>query len=103
MKASMQSVLRWRAINVWTKNQKMRLNEAKTKHIIFNFSKRDQFTTDLSVNEKKIEIVNETRLLGTILTSDLKWDKNTKEIVKMLTKGCSCFILQLGLQQMCKT
>ena len=34
------------------------------------------------MNEKKIEIVNETRLLGTILTSDLKWDKNTKEIVK---------------------
>ena len=69
-------------INKWTKNQKMRLNEAKTKNIIFNFSKKYQFTTELSVNDNKIEIVNETRLLGTILTSDLKWDKNTKEIVK---------------------
>ena len=45
-------------------------------------SKKYQFTTDLSVNEKKIEIVNETRLLGTILPSGLKWDKNTKEIDK---------------------
>ena len=43
-------------INVWTKNQKMRLNEAKTKDIIFNFSKKYQFTTDLSVNEKKLKL-----------------------------------------------
>ena len=58
----------------------------RTKNIILNFSKKYQLTTDLSVNEKKIEIVNEKRLLGTILTIDLKWDKNTKEIVKNACK-----------------
>ena len=31
---------------------------------------------------KKIEIVKETKLLGTHITDDLKWDKNTSEIVK---------------------
>ena len=65
-------------INSWTKKKKMRLNEKKTKSIIFNFSKKYQ----LSVNNKPIYIVEETKLLGNYLTSDLKWDKNTKEIVK---------------------
>jgi hypothetical protein len=61
---------------------KMRLNEDKTKNMIFNFSKKHQFTTELSVNGKKIDIVEETKLLGTIITSDLKWNRNTREIVK---------------------
>ena len=65
-------------INEWTKNQKVRLNEDKTKNIIFNFSKKYQFTTNLSVNEKEIELVEEVRLLGTIITKDLKWNKTTK-------------------------
>ena len=69
-------------INEWTKKKKMRLNEDKTKNIIFNFSKKYQFTTNLSVNEKEIELVEEVRLLGTIITKDLKWNKNTKELVR---------------------
>ena len=69
-------------INNWTKGMKMQLNEKKTKSIIFNFSKKNQFTTNLSVNNVKLEIVNEVKLLGTYITSDLKWNKNTKVIVK---------------------
>ena len=60
----------------------MKLNEKKTKNMIFNFTKKFQFTTKLAVNDKPIEIVKETKLLGTYLTEDLKWDKNTSEIVK---------------------
>ena len=69
-------------INEWTKKKKMKLNEKKTKNMIFNFTKKFQFTTNLSVNEKPVEIVKETKLLGTFLTDDLKWNKNTAEIVK---------------------
>ena len=69
-------------INAWTKKQKMKLNEKKTQNMIFNFSKKGQFTTNLEVNEQSLEVVNEVRLLGTILTNDLKWNKNTREIVK---------------------
>ena len=60
----------------------MKLNEKKTKNMIFNFTKKFQFTTDLKVNDKNIEIVKEAKLLGTYITDDLKWDKNTSEIVK---------------------
>ena len=69
-------------INEWTKKKKMKLNEKKTKSMIFNFTKKFQFTTQLAVNDQPIEIVKETKLLGTFLTDDLKWDKKTSEIVK---------------------
>ena len=69
----------------------MRLNEKKTKNMIFNFSRKYQFITDLKVNNKSIEIVKETKLLGTFLTDDLKGNKYTCEIVrKKPTKEYSC-------------
>ena len=68
-------------INEWTDRQKMKLNVNKTKNVIFNFSKKYQFTTSLSVKNEKLEVLEETKLLGTYLTKDLKWNKNTKELV----------------------
>ena len=50
--------------------------------MIFNFTNNHQFTTRLSVNNKNIEVVESTKLLGTFITNDLKWDMNTNEIVK---------------------
>ena len=69
-------------INVWTENQKMKLNEKKTKNIIFNFSKKYQFITKLELNESTINLVKETKLLGTTITDDLKWNINTAILVK---------------------
>ena len=69
-------------ISYWTKSKKMKLNVKKTKSMIFNFTKNLQFTTNLEVNNEPIEVVEETKLLGTYITKDLKWDKNTAEIVK---------------------
>ena len=65
---------------------KMKLNEKKTKNMIFNFSTNKQFSTDIKVNGEVIETVNEARLLGTIISSDLKWEANTKYLVKESNK-----------------
>ena len=73
-------------INEWTKKQKMKPNEKKTKSMIFNFSKKRQFTTKLEVNDVNLDIVNESKLLGTFLTDKLTWDKNTKELTKKAYK-----------------
>ena len=69
-------------INEWTKGKKMQLNIKKTKNMIFNFSKKHQFTTKLNVNDKNIEMVRETALLGTVISDKLTWDKNTEELAK---------------------
>ena len=50
--------------------------------MIFNYTSKYQFTTRLSVNNQPIEVINSTRLLGTILQNTLSWDMNTKEIVR---------------------
>ena len=48
--------------------------------MIFNFSKKNQFTTNLKVNDESIAIVKEAKLLGTVLTDKLTWNINTEEI-----------------------
>ena len=50
--------------------------------MIFNYTQNYQFSTRLHINQEIMETVEETKLLGTIITNDLKWDKNTSHIVK---------------------
>ena len=50
--------------------------------MIFNYTDKYQFTTRLSVNDNPIEVINSTRLLGTILQDNLSWDLNTAELVR---------------------
>ena len=67
-------------INDWTEEKKMLINEKKC--MIFNFTDKYQLTTRLKVNNAPIEVIDSTKLLGTIITNDLKWDDNTAAIVK---------------------
>ena len=69
-------------IDIWTRNQKMKINEKKSKNVIFNFTKKYQFSTRLSIQNEVLQIVPEAKLLGTIISNDLKWSKNTENIVK---------------------
>ena len=69
-------------INAWTLNQKMQLNKKKTKNMFFNYTNNYQSTTRLNLENQNIEVLNSTKLLGTIISNDLKWDLNIKHIVK---------------------
>ena len=60
----------------------MKLNPKKCKNLIFNFTNNHQFVTALKVNNHETETVKEAKLLGTIITEDLKWSRNTEQIVK---------------------
>ena len=60
----------------------MVINETKTKYMIINPSRNLQFVTNLKLNNTLLENVNEIKILGTTITNDLKWDRNTEEIVK---------------------
>ena len=50
--------------------------------MLFNFTKKYQFKTILKLNEENIEIVNKSKLLGTIITDNLTWDENTDYLIK---------------------
>ena len=82
----LQSQYQLEQINQWTKERKMKLNIKKTKTMLFNFSKKYQFTTKLNLKNENIEMVRETKLLGTIITDQLSWDRNTEELSKKCYK-----------------
>ena len=69
-------------INHWTEQQKMQINQKKTKNVIFNFTDKYQFSTRLQLKDETVEVLSSTKLLGTIISDDLKWDLNTFNIVK---------------------
>ena len=69
-------------ISQWTKEQKMMINKKKSKTIIFNFTNNYKFSTRLNIEGEILETVEDTKLLGTIISNDLKWEKNTDNIVK---------------------
>ena len=81
---NLQSQKYLECIQEWTQKQKMKLNEKKTKVMIFNFTEKYKFTTRLHLNKNNIEVVNKAKLLGVIITDDLKLNENTEYIVKKL-------------------
>ena len=66
----------------WTKENKMMLNGKKTKLMIINFTNNYQFSTRIHLENQLLEIIDETRLLGCVLTSDLKFHRNTEVMIK---------------------
>ena len=54
----------------------------KNKAMIFNFTNKFQFTTCLDLKGSNIEIVDQMKILGTIITSQLSWDKNCDAIIR---------------------
>ena len=65
----------------FTLANKMRINESKLKVILFNKSRKFDFPPEFAFkNGEILEVLEETRLLGLVLTSDLRWKSNTKSI-----------------------
>ena len=55
-------------------------------NMIINFTNNYQFTTRLSLNDSNIEIVDHMKILGTTITNDLKWDRNSDELISKANK-----------------
>jgi hypothetical protein len=69
-------------INQWSEDNKMQWNVDKSKMMIFNFTRNYPFTTNISHNGDDMKIIDETKLLGIVITKDLKWHRNTAELLK---------------------
>ena len=68
------------SVQQWTEEKQMVLNKNKTKVIIFNYTNKYQFGTRLYLDETLLEIVTETKLVGSLISSDLTWWANTNLI-----------------------
>ena len=64
----------------WCKQNKMGINEKKTKEMIINFAKKQDVVPDLLINGKKIERVTSSKLLGLIICSNPSWAEHVNAI-----------------------
>ena len=60
----------------------MKLNLKKTKLMLFNPAKSLDFMPTFNINNEEIELVEETKLLGLVIRSDLSWQSNTECMIR---------------------
>ena len=58
-------------INKWTEEHKMIISQNKTKAMIINYTDNHQFATRLELKGENIEIVDQIKILGMIVTNQL--------------------------------
>ena len=75
-------------LKTFTSENLMVIKEKKTNIMKFNFSKVNDFPPELNINgfQNQLKVISETKLLGVVLTSDLKWSANTDYICKSAYK-----------------
>ena len=66
----------------YANTNEMKFNMQKTKIMLFNPCTSLDFTPSISLNNYKLEIVEEMKLLGIYIRSDMKWQSNTEHMVK---------------------
>ena len=71
---------------LYADQNKMKLNLAKTKLMLFNPCTSKDFMPEMVVENKKIELVEQVKLLGVVLSSNLSWSVNTDYIVERCNK-----------------
>ena len=54
--------------------------------MVFNPGRARDFMPRFEINSEELEVVDETKLLGVMLRSDLSWSSNTNYIVKRANK-----------------
>ena len=67
--------------DAYARKNEMKINHKKTKLIVFNPCRKIDFMPDISLAGHEIEVVDEIRLLGIIIRSDMKWTSNTQNMI----------------------
>ena len=64
----------------------MKINDKKTKFMLFNNSKVIDFMPRFNLGNQEINLVDEMKVLGVVLTSDLKWNSHTNHVITTAVK-----------------
>ena len=72
--------------NQYAADNEMKVNFKKTKLMIFNQGKTMDFMPEFNIDGNEIQVVEEMRILGIIIRSDMKWSSNSDYIVSKAYK-----------------
>ena len=66
----------------YAKQHEMKINQQKTKAILFNQARNYDFQPKIMVDGVELEVVQQIRVLGVTLTNELSWTANTNNMCK---------------------
>ena len=69
-------------IQEYAKSNDMKINLKKTKFMLFNQCKSFDFMPSLELEGCQIDLVEDMKILGVMISSDMKFSKNTQYIIK---------------------
>jgi hypothetical protein len=72
-------------VEEWSEAHSMNINPKKTKQMILG-SMAGKLPSNLSISSLSIEIVDQFKLLGVIITDDLKWDEHVNSICSRINQ-----------------
>ena len=70
----------------WSKENKFQLNPKKCKELRINFTKQSHCYEPVRINDQCLELVKSARILGMLITDDLKWNCHIENIVSKASK-----------------
>ena len=71
----------------WSSVNNMKLNVSKTKELRVCFSKLIPSFASITIRGQEVDVVSEAKLLGVVLSDDLKWNRHIDYICKKAVKG----------------
>lgn len=77
----------------WTETNKMKINENKTKELVIYFNRSLHGIPPLLINNKLIEKVSTTKLLGLYISDDLTWQRHIDYITSKASSRVYFIIL----------
>ena len=69
-------------LQIYADQNEMKINYQKSKVMLFNTAKINDFTPEIKIGNETLDVVNEMKLLGVKISTDLKWHSNTEFITK---------------------
>ena len=70
------------------------LNESKCKELRISFSRSGSTVDHITINDKQIEVVSSAKLLGVVVSDNLRWNAHVESICKKAAT-CLSFLKQL--------
>ena len=70
----------------WASRNNMKLNPTKTKEVVVNFSTRPPSHSPIVIDGTEVDLVSQAKLLGVVISSDLKWNQHVDAICKKASK-----------------
>ena len=73
-------------IQLWANTNRFQLHPTKTKEHRFDFSGQKQNIAPIQVGGKDVEVVDKAKLLGLIISSNLKWNAHVDHVLSKASK-----------------